>query len=84
MNARLGSGDEALLPLLAGFGAPEAGQSLTNSGVGGTYGLTYGSTAAAERVARIAQAVISGGYGPDSSQEGGGPTNVPEFEEPVP
>lgn len=59
MNVKLGSGDETLMPLLAGWGSqPEAD---TGSGIGGTFGATFSATAAIERIAKIAATVISGG-----------------------
>ena len=70
MNLRLASGDETLMPLLAGAGSqPEAD---TDSGIGGTFGATFAAVAIIERIAKIASVVISGGGGGGGSFPGGG------------
>lgn len=61
MNVKLGSGDETLMPMLAGWGSQA--EADTGSGIGGTFGATFGATAAIERIAKIAATVISGGNG---------------------
>ena len=59
MNRALASGDETLMPLLAGFGSQPEQDS--GSGLGGTFGATFSAAGAFERIARIAQSVIYGG-----------------------